>query len=155
MQLVDVDPVEAKSLQAAFQRLAQVGWGGIVGPLVRPRAIPSTLGRDDKVTGIRRQRFGDQRFADIRSIRISSVDKIDAKLNSSAKNGYCRRSILRWTPDSVARRRIAPKPRRLTVSSSPRVIVPALAADSVVAFMVFSFIFTLKMLFLYRSEEHT
>src|ERR1035438_7330847 len=95
MQLVDVDPVEAKSLQAAFQRLAQVGWGGIVGPLVRPRAIPSTLGRDDKVTRIRRQRFGDQRFADIRSIRISSVDKIDAKSEERRVGKECRS---RWSP---------------------------------------------------------
>src|SRR5271157_5325868 len=42
-------------------------------------------------------------------------------------------------------RRIAPKPRRLTVSSPPSVIVPALAADSVVVFLVFSFIFSLQM----------
>jgi hypothetical protein len=49
VQLVDVDAVEAQSLQAAFHRLAQVRRAGIVRPLVRPRAIPSPLRRDDQV----------------------------------------------------------------------------------------------------------
>jgi hypothetical protein len=35
------------------------------------------------------------------------------------------------------------------VSSAPGVIVPALAADSVIAFMVFSFIFTLHLALVY------
>src|ERR1700687_5587386 len=72
---------------------------------------------------------------------------------------------MKFTPNSMARRRtaiavagslggpqipspvrrIAPKPRRLTVSSPPSVIVPAFAADGVVVFMVVSFIFSLQM----------
>src|SRR5229473_6155048 len=68
---------------------------------------------------------------------------------------------MKLTPSSIARRRtaiaaagsfggpqipspvirIAPKPRRLTVSSPPSEIVPPLAADRLVAFLVFLFIF--------------
>ncbi len=87
MQLVDVDPVDEKSLQAAFHGLAQVSWAGIVGPLVRPGAIPSTLGRDDEVVGVRRERFGDQLFVDIGTVGISSIDKVDSQLDGSAKHG--------------------------------------------------------------------
>ena len=89
MQLVDVDPVETQSLQAAFHRLAQMRGAGIMGPLVRPRAIPSSLGRNDKVLGIGRQRFGDQLFADIGPIRISRIDEIDSQLDGPAKDGNC------------------------------------------------------------------
>src|ERR1700722_6823733 len=103
MQLVDVDPIEAKSFQAAFHRLAQVLRAGIVGPLVWPRAIPSPLGRDDKVLGVGRQRFGDQLFADMGTVGISRIDEIDSQLNGSAENGDRRGTVLRWTPDSVAR----------------------------------------------------
>ena len=109
MQLVYVDPVEAQSLQAAFHRLAQMRRAGIVGPLVRPRAIPSSLRRDDKVLGVRRQRFGDQLFADIGTIGISRVDEVDSQLDGSAKDGDCCRGILRWPPDSVARKAHGPE----------------------------------------------
>src|SRR5271154_3427040 len=102
MQLVDVDPLNAKSLQAAFHRLTQVRWAGVVCPLVRPRAIPSTLGRDDNILRVRRQRFGDQLFADIRTVGISSIDEVDSQFNGSAENGYRHLAILRWTPDSFA-----------------------------------------------------
>src|SRR5271169_1426422 len=102
MQLVEIDLVEAKSLQAAFHCLAQVRWAGIVGPLVRPRAIPSTFGRNDKFLGVRRECFGDQFFADIGTIGISSIDEVDSQFNGSAENGYRHLAILRWTPDSFA-----------------------------------------------------
>src|SRR5882672_9675577 len=75
----------------------------IVRPLVRSRAIPSTLRRDDKVLRVRRQRFRDQFFADIRTIGVSRVDEIDSQLNGSSKYSNCGGGILRWSPDSVAR----------------------------------------------------
>src|ERR1039458_1432537 len=48
-------------------------------------------------------------------------------------------------------RRIAPKPRRLTVSSPPSSIVPAVAADRLVAFLVPSFIVHSPSMHLFRG----
>ncbi len=104
MQLVDVDPVETQSLQATFDRFAQVCRGGIVCPQIRPRAIPSTLGSDNKVPGIRRQRLGDQFFVEMGTIGISCIDEIDSQLDGAAEDGNCCGGILRWPPDSVARK---------------------------------------------------
>ena len=70
---------------------------------IMPKAIPSTFRWNDKVLGVRRQGFGDQLFANGRTVGISGIDKIDAKLDGSAKNGYRRRTIPRWTPTSVSR----------------------------------------------------
>src|SRR6266536_4655688 len=75
---------------------------GIVGPLPRSRAIPSALGRDHKILGVRCQCFGDQFFADVRTIGISRVYEVDAQLNGTAKNREHRSGVLGWPPDSVA-----------------------------------------------------
>src|ERR1017187_1216154 len=48
-------------------------------------------------------------------------------------------------------RRIAPKPRRLTVSSLPSSIVPAVAADRLVAFLVLSFTVHSPSMHLFRG----
>src|ERR1700722_406121 len=48
-------------------------------------------------------------------------------------------------------RRIAPKPRRLTVSSSPSLMVPAAAADRLVAFLVVSFTVHSPSMHLFRG----
>jgi hypothetical protein len=74
-----------------------------MGPLVWARAIPSTFSRDQKTLRVRRQRLGNQLFANVRAVRISSIDKVDAKLNGSAKNGYRGGTIPGWTPDSFTR----------------------------------------------------
>src|ERR1019366_7542956 len=78
---------------------------------------------------------------------------------------------MKWTPKSTARRRmaiavarsfggpqipspvrrIAPKPRRLTVSSPPSSIVPAVAADRLVAFLVLSFTVHAPSMHLFRG----
>src|SRR4029453_37821 len=75
---------------------------GIVGPLVRSRAIPSALGRDHKILGVGRQCFGDQFFADVRTIGVSRVYEVDTQLSGKAKNRDRRSRVLGWPPNSVA-----------------------------------------------------
>src|SRR5437899_604489 len=65
--------------------------------------LPSTLSRDNKILGIGRQGFRDQLFANVRTIRISGVYEVDPQLNGSAKHGYRPGTILRRSPDSLAR----------------------------------------------------
>src|SRR4030088_2602345 len=76
---------------------------GIVGPLVRPRTIPSALGRNHKILGIRRQRFGNQFFADVRAVGVRGVYKVDAQLDGAAKNGDCCSGILGRPPNPITR----------------------------------------------------
>src|SRR5208282_1139630 len=102
MQLVDVNPIQAQSLQAALDSLPQMLRAGIMRPLVGPWAIPSALGRDHKILGVRCQRFGDQFLAHVRTVRIRGVYKIDAQLHSAAKDRERRSRILGWPPDAVA-----------------------------------------------------
>ena len=53
--------------------------------------------------------FGDQFFADIRTIGISRVDEVDSQLDGTAKDGNRCRGILRRPPDSVARQAHGPE----------------------------------------------
>ena len=102
MQLVHVDAIQAQSLQAALNGPAQVRRAGIMSPLVRSWSIPSALGRDHKIRGVRYQRFSDQFFADIGAIRIRGIYEVDAELDGTAQNGDCGHGILRRSPNSVA-----------------------------------------------------
>src|ERR1700676_2063744 len=101
MQLVHINAIKSQSLQAALHSLPQVRRGRIVGPLIRPRAIPSTFGSDHEVARIRRQRFSDQFFANMGTVRISRIDEVDSQLDGAAKDCYCGRRIFRWSPDSL------------------------------------------------------
>src|SRR5437660_8335188 len=124
MQLVHVDAIEAKSLQAALDGLAEVRRASIMRPLVRSRAIPSALGRDHKIRGVRRQCFSDQFFADVGTIRICGIYKIDTEIDGATQNVDCGRGILRrpQIPSPVIR--MAPKPIRWTLSAPPSDTVP-------------------------------
>src|ERR1700730_2350761 len=103
MQLIDINPIQAQSLQAALDRLTQMLRAGIMSPLMRSWAIPPSLRRDHKILGVRRQCFGDQFFAHIRTVRIRGVDEVDPQLYSAAKNRDRRIGVLWWPPDPVAR----------------------------------------------------
>src|ERR1700730_3084358 len=97
--------------------------------------------------------------------RSSGYGESASAIKSSLTKGPYESAVsIKLTPSSTARRRtaiaaarslggpqipspvsrIAPKPRRLTVSSPPSVIVPPLAAERLVASLVFSFIFVLQ-----------
>src|SRR5580704_11057199 len=74
---------------------------GIMSPLVWTWAIPSSLGRDHKILGVGRQRFGDQLFADVRTVRVRGVYEIDAQLHRTAKYSGRRSRIFGRSPDPV------------------------------------------------------
>src|SRR5262249_23823303 len=59
-------------------------------------------GRDHEAFGIRRQRFGDQLFAHVRTIGISCVYEVDAQLSGLAKNRKRGVWVPGRPPDSVA-----------------------------------------------------
>ena len=100
MQLINVDAIQAQSFQAALDRFTQMLRGCIVRPDARASANPASLGRDHQVLGIRRERFGDQFFADIGAVGISGVDKIHAQLHRPAQDGERAGAIFWRSPDS-------------------------------------------------------
>jgi hypothetical protein len=86
MQLIDVDAVQAQSLQTSLNRLAKMRWSGIVGPLVRAGAVPASLGRNHEPSRVREQRLGNQLFAYVWAVGIRGVNEMDIKLHGPAKN---------------------------------------------------------------------
>src|ERR1700722_8892017 len=46
VELVNIDAIEAKAFEAAFDGFGEMFWAGIVQPLQRPAALPSTFGGD-------------------------------------------------------------------------------------------------------------
>ncbi len=53
VQLIDVDAVQAQSLQTSFNRLAKVLGSRIVGPLIRAGTVPAPLGGDYEANRVR------------------------------------------------------------------------------------------------------
>ncbi len=86
MQLINVDAIHAHSLEASFNRLAQVRGSCIVGPLIRARTVPASLSCDYNTNRVRKQRFGNQFLAYVWAVGIRGIDKIDIKLHRPAKN---------------------------------------------------------------------
>src|ERR1700681_1453151 len=86
VQLINVDTVQAKSLEAAFDRFAQVRGSGIVGPLIRAGTVPASLGRNHQASRGRKQGFGNQFLVYVRPVGICGVDKIYIKFYRTAKN---------------------------------------------------------------------
>src|SRR5262245_44041394 len=101
MQLINVDAVQPQSFEAALYRLPQMLRTGIVRPLIRPWTIPATFGRDHQPLGIRRQRFGNQLFADVRAIGVRGIDEVDTQLCGTPKDGERSGAVLGWTPDTL------------------------------------------------------
>src|SRR5580692_8819662 len=81
VQLINLDAIQAQPLETAFNRVAKMRGTCVVRPLIRSRTIPSALGGDNKILRIRKERLGDQLFADSRPVRISGIDEVDAKLH--------------------------------------------------------------------------
>ena len=87
MQLIDVDAIQAQSLQASLNRpceyaremhlvgpLIRAGTGSIL-PWWRLRVLPGT-----------EQRFGNQFLANVRAVGIRGVNEVDIQLHGPAKN---------------------------------------------------------------------
>src|ERR1700757_5111726 len=48
VQLIHIDPIQTQSFEAAFYRFAKMSRSCVMGPLIRPRTIPSALGCNDQ-----------------------------------------------------------------------------------------------------------
>jgi hypothetical protein len=86
MQLIDVDAVQAQSLEASLHRLAKVLGSGIVSPLIRAGTVPASVGGDYKASRVGKQRFGNQFLAYAWTVGVRGVDEIDIQLHGPAKN---------------------------------------------------------------------
>src|SRR5205807_4750695 len=86
MQLIDVDAVQAQSLEASLHRLAKVRGSGIVSPLIRAGTVPASLGGDYKAGRVGKQRFGNQFLAYVWTVGVRRIDEIDIQLHGPAKN---------------------------------------------------------------------
>src|SRR5216684_4698597 len=102
MQLINVDTVQAQSLETSLNRLAKMRGSCIVGPLIWAGTVPASLGGNYKAGRVRKQRFGNQFLAYIWTVRVRSIDEIDIKLHGSTKNGQSCFAIFRRPPDAFA-----------------------------------------------------
>src|SRR5579884_2418646 len=76
---------------------------GIVRPMTWRGTIPSALGCDDQVLGVRVEGLCDQFFADAGAIRVCGIDEINAEFHSATQDCNSGFAIFGWTPDSRAR----------------------------------------------------
>src|SRR5665213_239040 len=102
MELVDIDAFQAKPLQAAFNGLLNMRRARIVLPHARSMTHPAYFGRDDEIFGIGIERFGNQFFRNVRTVRVSSVNKVDAEVDGAAQSGQCAFAIGGRSPDTLA-----------------------------------------------------
>src|SRR5712692_2110168 len=79
MQLINVDAVETQSLKASLNRLAKVRGSRIVGPLIRARTVPASLGGNYKASPVWKQRFRNQFLANMWPVGIRGINEIDIK----------------------------------------------------------------------------
>src|SRR5437016_1774132 len=76
MQLEQIDPIEAQAPKAAFEAFAQPFRSAVHLPSIRPRPVEAAFGRDHQPGRIRKERFSDELFADVRSVGLRGVDQI-------------------------------------------------------------------------------
>src|SRR5437763_10540247 len=102
MQLPEIDALQPQPAQAAFESFPQPLRPAVDRPLIRTGALEAAFRGDDETLRIRIECFGDQLFADVRTIRLRGVDEIDAELDGAAEDSQRFFVILRWPPDAVA-----------------------------------------------------
>jgi len=80
MKLINVDAVQAQSLETSIDRFAKVRWSCIVGPLIRAGTVPSSLGSNYQAGRVRKQCLSNQFLAYVWTVGIRSIDEIDIEL---------------------------------------------------------------------------
>ena len=86
VELVERDLLEPEALQAAVARVAQVLGAPVRRPPVRAGPLEPALGRDHEILGVRRERLGDERLADIRTVGVGGVDEVHAALDRAPEH---------------------------------------------------------------------
>lgn len=102
VQLPEIDALHAQALQASFETFPQAFRSCVLFPFSRTGAIEAALRRDHQVFGIRMQCLGDELFADIRAIRLGSVDEGGSQLHRASQHSQRLRSISRCSPHARA-----------------------------------------------------
>src|SRR5207302_368016 len=102
MQLINVDAVQAQSLEASLDGLAKMRGSCIVGPLIRAGTVPASLGGNYQASRVRKQRFGNQFLAYVWAVGIRGIDEIDIKRDGPAKNRQRPFTIFWRPPDAFA-----------------------------------------------------
>src|SRR6185369_5968190 len=88
--------------QAAFAGLAEMLGLTIRHPLVWARAVEACFSSDDEPRGIRMEGFGDDFLADVRSIRIRRVNKVDAEFDGATQDANGFLAVLGLAPHTRA-----------------------------------------------------
>src|SRR6516165_1456496 len=97
---------------------------GVMGPLVRTGTVPTALSRNHHICWIGEQGFGNQLLADVRSVRVRSVNKVDTQLHGVAKHAQGRLTVLGRSQNPSAGRARGPKPEGRTQKSAPQINPP-------------------------------
>ncbi len=75
----------------------------IMKPLAWADSQPAAFGGDHHASRIRRQRFGNQLFANVRPIGVGGVDEVDVQLDGAAQRCQGGRAVLGRSPDALRR----------------------------------------------------
>jgi len=116
MQLIKIDSVQPQSAQAAFAGGSQVFWLSVFNPLVGTRPHKAALSGDHQSCRIRVQRLSDDFFANVGTVGVCGIDKIDSQFDGAPQNPDGLSPICGLAPPVI---RIAPNPRRVTRRSFP------------------------------------
>src|SRR5438132_2831744 len=102
MQLIQVEAIEAQPAEAPIELRSETLGTPVLLPLMRPRTVVATLGRDHETFRIRIERLGDQLLADVRSVGFRRVNQVDPQLDGALQRRDRFRTIARRPPDAVA-----------------------------------------------------
>ena len=102
VQLVERDLLELQPAQAALAGLAKVLWPPVRVPAPGTWPDLASFGCDHQIVGIRVQRIGDERLADLRAVRIGRVDEVDAELHRAPERRLCLIAVAWFAPDAPA-----------------------------------------------------
>ena len=102
MQLIQIDPLQAQSLQTAVHSLFEMLGPSIRHPLGWAWSSQAAFGRNHQAFGIRIKRFRDQQFACFRTVGICCVNQVHTQLNRVSQNLKRVPAVGRPAPDPFA-----------------------------------------------------
>src|SRR6266550_8418242 len=103
MQLIQIDSVEPEPFQAFVDTSFKIFRSTIGHPLSWPGSGVAALRRNNKAFRVRIKRFGNQQFARVRTIGISSIDQVHAEFDGASQNFEGTPTVRRPSPNSFSR----------------------------------------------------
>src|SRR6266576_695470 len=89
-------------VKTTLDRRPQMLGTAVLDPFVRPRALKTGFGRDQKAGGIWMQRLGDETLGNFGPVRVGCVDQVDSQLNRAPKDSDRLGMIPRLSPNALA-----------------------------------------------------